>query len=529
MTASYIPVTVIILTQDEEINIQACLESVVWSDDVILVDSGSQDQTLSFAKSTRPDVRIFSHPFQDFGDQRNWALDRTDPKHEWILFIDADERITPACATAIGAAVGQPGANVGYYLAPRNYFLGHWIRRCSLYPSWQLRLLKKGAVRFQKEGHGQREVTDGPLGYIYEPYDHFGFSKGIAEWMERHSQYATNETELIRRLRNEQLRLRELFDHDPVIRRRCLKRLAARIPCRSLTRFLYLYVFCGGFLDGRAGLTFCMLRMGHETDIAAKLGESRMKGTSRAWRGLREHVKWALFPGINLHARQRYVVLRRFLGAAQHGTERCVLDAGCGNGMLSYRSFLLGNRVLGVSIKKDEVIRCKRLFNEHLGIPEDSMTFRALDLYNIESVGSTYDEIICSEVLEHIVRDAAVCRSFARILKPGGILHLCCPNAEHPDNARKELDAAEQGGHVRPGYTMESYRSILEPAGFQLTDSYGLGGPVRQAFNKRITAAQERYGFVAGFLVFLFAIPWLWLDPCDPPIPYSIYVRAVRR
>ena len=243
----------------------------------------------------------------------------------------------------------------------------------------------------------------------------------------------------------------------------------------------------------------------------------------------REHVKWLLFPGVNLHARQRYAVLPRFMGSAQRGTERRVLDAGCGNGMLSYRSYLLGNRVLGISIKEDEVARCMKLFHEHLGVPADSMTFQVLNLYSIESLGTMYDEIICSEVLEHIVRDSDVCHSFARILKPGGVLHLCCPNAEHPDNARKQLDTAERGGHVRPGYTVGSYRALLEPIGFQVTENRGMGGPIRQAFNKMITAAQERHGFAAGFFLFLLALPWLWMDPTNPVIPYSIYVRAVKR
>lgn len=273
--------TAIILTKDEEINIRPCLEFLAWAADVIIVDSGSRDRTLEIAGETRPDVRVFSHSFKDFGDQRNWALDHTNPKHEWILFVDADERVTPACAAAVDVAIRQPGANVGYYLAPRNYFLGRWIKHCTLYPSWQLRLLKKGHVRFRKEGHGQREVADGPLRYIHEPYDHFGFSKGVAEWIDRHNMYSTHETELIRRLRAEPVRWLDMFTRGPVVRRRFLKRLAARTPCRPFARFFYLYVLCGGFLDGRPGLIFCMLRVSHEIHIAAKLADPTTIGSLR--------------------------------------------------------------------------------------------------------------------------------------------------------------------------------------------------------------------------------------------------------
>ena len=270
------PISVIVLTFNEEKNIPACLESVDWAEDVIIVDSGSTDRTISAAQSTRPDVHIFERRFTDFGDQRNWALDNTNPRHEWILFLDADERCNSKCAQAIQAAVKNPGAYVGFFLTCKNFFLGRWIKRCTLYPSWQLRLLKKGYVRFQKYGHGQREIAEGPLGYIYEPYDHFGFSKGVAHWIERHNHYSTHEAELILHLRKEPLCIGELFSRDPVKRRRCLKRLAARLGIlRPIARFVYLYCFRGGILEGRPGLLYCLLRFAHEVHIIAKLEEMR--------------------------------------------------------------------------------------------------------------------------------------------------------------------------------------------------------------------------------------------------------------
>lgn len=268
------PLSVIILTHNEEINIADCLAALDWVDDVIVVDSGSEDRTIELAQRTRPDVRVFHHPFQDFGDQRNWALDFTSPRHPWVLFLDADERCVPNCAAAIRQAVLRPEDKVGFFLTCRNFFLGRWIKRCTLYPSWQLRLLKRGCVRYRKEGHGQREVTDGPLGYIAEPYDHFGFSKGVADWIARHNTYSSNEVELIEQLRQEPLGLRDLFN-DAVRRRRCLKRLAARIGFRPVLRFLYLYIFRAGFLDGMPGLLFCLLRTAHEIHITVKLAEKR--------------------------------------------------------------------------------------------------------------------------------------------------------------------------------------------------------------------------------------------------------------
>jgi len=272
-TSNLCPITAIVLTRDEEVNIRDCLASLSWADDVVMVDSNSTDRTLEMAKGARPDVRVFQRGFTDFGDQRNWALDHAAPRHPWILFIDADERVTPACAAAIRAAVRNPGDKAGFFLTCRNFFMGRWIRHCTLYPSWQLRLLKSGAVRFRKEGHGQREVTDGPLGFIHEPYDHFGFSKGVEHWKARHEGYAANEAELIFRLRAEPLAPRDLLSPDPVVRRRCLKRFAARTPCRPMMRFVYIYLLRLGFLDGYPGLVFARLRAWHERNITARLRE----------------------------------------------------------------------------------------------------------------------------------------------------------------------------------------------------------------------------------------------------------------
>jgi glycosyltransferase involved in cell wall biosynthesis len=245
---------------------------VSWADDIVIVDSYSTDATTDLAREARDGVRIFQHPFRDFGTQRNWALDYTDPRHDWVLFLDADERCTDELASAIRGAVRSAGPTAGYYLASRNYFLGRWIKRCTMYPSWQLRLLRRGEVRFCSEGHGQREVTDGPLGYIAAPYEHYVFSHGVEQWIRRHNEYSTKEVDLITRLRAEPLRLAELWG-DAVRRRRCLKRLAARIGLRPLTRFVYLYLFRRGFLDGHPGLVYCLLQASYEIQIEAKLAE----------------------------------------------------------------------------------------------------------------------------------------------------------------------------------------------------------------------------------------------------------------
>jgi SAM-dependent methyltransferase len=240
-------------------------------------------------------------------------------------------------------------------------------------------------------------------------------------------------------------------------------------------------------------------------------------------------IKWILFPGFNLHARQRYAVIPEHFSVNGANADSKVLDAGCGNGMLSYKSYLGGNRVVGVTIKEGECRRCRDLFNAYLAVPEDRLRFEVLNLHEVDRLKSQFDEIICSEVLEHIEDDSAICREFAAILKPGGFLHLCCPNAEHPDNIHHAIDEDESGGHVRAGYTFESYRTLLEPLGFELTESDRLGGTIRQFFNKRIIAHGIRYGRIAEAFWFALSLPFVWLDRFVPFIPYSIYVKAVKK
>ena len=276
------PVTVIILTHNEEPNIFDCLSSVAWAGDVIIVDSGSSDATLAEAVRACPNVRTFHHPFQDFGDQRNWALDQTAPRHEWVLFLDADERCPPELAASIQTAISRDSNVVGYYLCYKNFFLGRWLKRCTRFPTWQLRLFQRGEVRYEKMGHGQREVTAGPLDYIHEPYDHYGFSQGVAHWIARHNTYSSEEIGLLDQLRQEPLTLSDLWNADHVGRTRCMKRIAARLPFRPLVGFFYLYIWKRGFLDGSAGLMFCLLRLTHEIHMVVKQAEKEAISRQRS-------------------------------------------------------------------------------------------------------------------------------------------------------------------------------------------------------------------------------------------------------
>lgn len=239
-------------------------------------------------------------------------------------------------------------------------------------------------------------------------------------------------------------------------------------------------------------------------------------------------LKWLIFPGINLHARERFRRVPNHLHAAVM-RDRVVLDAGFGNGMLSWQAWRRGYRVVGVTLKESEVSGATRLFNDRLGISREELCFVKHNLYDTDGLRARYgqfDEIICADVIEHIVDHQRICAAFWDLLKPGGALHLTTPNAMHPYNASFPLDLNESGGHVRPGYTLDSFKQLLEPIGFQVDEFYGFGGGVRQWFNRLTKESQERYGAWAGVPFFLVALPFLPFDSKNPKEPFSYYLRA---
>jgi len=261
--------SVLILTFNEESNITACLDSVAWADDVVVLDSFSHDRTVALAESKG--ARIFQRMFDDFGSQRNYALDEIEFKHNWVFHLDADERFNEELRAECERVIGLDEKSA-YFVPNRIIFLGKWIKRCTRYPYPQVRLIKRGEVRFAKSGHGQREdqVQRG-VGHIHVPYDHFNFSKGIEDWIAKHNRYSSEEARLASEI--ERRPLLECFSADSMTRKRALKSWFVHMPGRPLIKFLYLYVIQFGFLDGMPGFVYCRLQMIYESMIVIKIKE----------------------------------------------------------------------------------------------------------------------------------------------------------------------------------------------------------------------------------------------------------------
>lgn len=266
--------SIYILTYNEELDIAACIESAMLSDDIIVVDSCSSDRTVERANNYP--VRLVEHAFESHGKQRTWMLESIPPKYEWVYILEADERMTPELFAECVEATKNPNY-IGYYVAERVMFMNHWIRYSTQYPRYQLRLFCHGKVWFDDYGHTEREVCDGATSFIKETYPHYTSSKGLSRWIEKHNRYSTDEAkETMYQLEQGKVNWRNLFfGKSEVEKRRALKDLSLRLPARPLLRFFYMYFILGGCLDGRAGTAWCTLQAFYEYLILLKVWEMK--------------------------------------------------------------------------------------------------------------------------------------------------------------------------------------------------------------------------------------------------------------
>ncbi len=263
--------SLLILTYNEESNLRACLESLSWCDDVVLLDSFSSDRTSEIAREMG--ARVYQRKFDNFGAQRNYGLGEIEFMYPWVFHLDADERFNEELREECERVIALD-KHSGYFVPNRILFMGRWIKHCTRYPYPQVRLVKRGEIRFEASGHGQRECdAKRGVGHIHIPYDHYNFSKGLEDWFAKHNRYSSEEAKLARTMRRSPLS--ECYSADPMIRKRALKSWFVRMPFRPWIKFLYLYLVSGGFLDGKPGWIYCRMQFVYEEMIAIKIAEGR--------------------------------------------------------------------------------------------------------------------------------------------------------------------------------------------------------------------------------------------------------------
>ena len=226
--------SVVVITLDEEAHIRRCLESVAWADEIVVVDAESRDKTAQIAREFTD--RVISRPWPGFAGQKNFALAQSTA--DWILSLDADEEASPELRDEIVAIAGDAGACDGYAVRRRNVFLGQWIRHGGVYPDWQVRFFRRGHGHFVERPVHESVHVQGRVGRLRGHLVHRSY-EGVTDFVERANRYSS-------------LAAEEWIGQGRRVR-------TPELVLRPLGRFLSMYLFRRGFLDGRRGLLLAAL------------------------------------------------------------------------------------------------------------------------------------------------------------------------------------------------------------------------------------------------------------------------------
>jgi glycosyltransferase involved in cell wall biosynthesis len=271
-----VPVSVVVLTLNEEPNIRRCLASVAWADQVVVVDSGSVDRTVPFARASGAEV--VDQPWLGFSGQREFALRLPLLRHDWVNFVDADEWVSPQLAAEIAARLADPRC-AGFAQHFRLVFLGTWIRHCGWYPgAWIIRLVDRRYTKYDGSWVA-RACVDGQVQRLDNDIVDED-RKGLADWLHKHVRYAQLECERRGSIGSLPKRPRALRNSGSThsLARDILKELVfPRIPAKPVALFLYMYIARLGFLDGVAGLRFCFYHAWFEMTVASLRTDTRRR------------------------------------------------------------------------------------------------------------------------------------------------------------------------------------------------------------------------------------------------------------
>lgn len=229
--------SVILITKNEASNIRACIESVAWAEEIIVVDSGSTDGTADICRELG--ARVYVHDWPGFGAQKNRALSYA--THEWIFSIDADERVTPDLRSQLIKAM-ENGNEDGYFVPRLSQFCGRFIRHSGWYPDYVLRLFRRTKGRFSDDMVHEKVILEGAVGRLSSPLLHYSYATG-EDVKRKVEQYSSASAQ-------------QMFD-----RGKAASQLDA--PVRGAWAFFRTYCLRWGFLDGVAG--FNIARMNART------------------------------------------------------------------------------------------------------------------------------------------------------------------------------------------------------------------------------------------------------------------------
>jgi glycosyltransferase involved in cell wall biosynthesis len=227
-------ISVAIITKNEEKNIRACLESVRWTDEIVVVDGGSADRTKEICREFQ--AQVFEEAWKGFARQKNSAIEKT--CNEWVLSLDADERISPELQKEIQDRLAADPRVDGFYIARKNFFAGRWIRYCGWYPDYNLRLFRKSRGRFEERTVHEKVKIRGRTEKFKTPLIHRTY-RSLSDFLQRMDRYST-------------LAAQEMQQEGKKVRQ-------SDLLFRPPFTFLQMYVLRTGFLEGYMGFLLSTL------------------------------------------------------------------------------------------------------------------------------------------------------------------------------------------------------------------------------------------------------------------------------
>ena len=272
-------VDVLIQTHNEEQNLPYTLASIAgWVDRIFVVDSGSTDRTVDIAREYG--AQFIHHDWEGYARQKNWALANLPFRSEWTLILDADEAVSPELKGEILALTRRPAGDVhecGFLINRVFIFMGRRIRHSGYFPSWNLRLFKRGKARYEDRSVHEHMICDGPVGKLRHLLIHED-RRGLEHFFAKHNRYSTLEAAEIFEHPEPWPGLRRLMN-DSVVRRRFVKsRIMPNLPMSWWWRWFFMYVLRAGFLDGKAGWWLAQFISNYEFAVQLKLRQLRRRG-----------------------------------------------------------------------------------------------------------------------------------------------------------------------------------------------------------------------------------------------------------
>ena len=240
--------SVVVVTRNEEERLRACLESVAWADEIVVVDAESEDKTVTIAREFTDQVVV--RPWPGYAAQKNVALELA--TGDWALSLDADEIVSAELAADIGAVLAANGPADGYAVPRRNIFWGRWVRHGGLYPDWQLRLFRRGSGRFVVRAVHESVSVEGRVERLAGHLEHRSY-RDVGDFLARADRYAT------------------LAADEALAQGR--RAGVSALLLRPLGRFLGMYVVRRGFLDGWRGFLLASLYAYYVLIRSAKIWE----------------------------------------------------------------------------------------------------------------------------------------------------------------------------------------------------------------------------------------------------------------